>query len=264
MKVSDILWWCKWGVLILIVANSNKLLLFYTVSLNGTCNLSLKGNHLFLRLFDAYCKTFDCSPSFSFSTHAIMILPSLKISALESSLSFSCFFSLWCLALFARSLISRVFIDFVLSSHWLMCVSRSSPMLSENLYDFVKIISDVSSSITSNCLVWTVEKLTDPLRWRGLSLHYSDEIYGDFGSSNVLRGLAWCISAGKATLDRFGCRAAHDICFIISESSVSAEDVEGMIRSSFSMARRKVRNLSYLALALFIIVLWMEREWART
>jgi hypothetical protein len=123
MKVSDILWWCKWGVLILIVANSNKLLLFYTVSLNGTCNLSLKGNHLFLRLFDAYCKTFDCSPSFSFSTHAAMIMSSLKISALESSLSFSCFYFLWCLALFARSLISRVFIDFVLSSHWLM-VSR--------------------------------------------------------------------------------------------------------------------------------------------
>lgn len=48
----------------------------------------------------------------------------------------------------------------------------------------------------------------------------------------------------KAAVDRRG------VC--CAESSIFLEDV-GMILSSFSMARRKVRNWSYLASTLFII-----------
>lgn len=97
--------------------------------------------------------------------------------------------------------------------------------------------------------MWTVEKLIDPLNSRGSSLHRSDDLCGACGSSALLlREFAWCISAGKAVVDRLACGV------YCAESSFLLEDVGMILLSSLSMARRKVRNFSYLASTLVFII----------
>ena len=126
------------------------------------------------------------------------------------------------------------FIDFVLSSHSDWCFSRPSPILSENLYKFVKIILDVSSSssISLNSLVWMTSRSLSILWIRAdlsLSLHRSDDLCGACGSSALLlREFAWSISAGKATVDWLVCG------LYCAESSFLLEDVGMILLSSLS------------------------------